>query len=276
VRVGADMDRTPKGRLIIHCGVQKTASTALHHFVQRNRALLAPHLDIRTPVKGSPTRDLGRLCALYSLDDRHEAALVDRIAALRDSLSGQGGPWLISHENIPGAMLGRAGVVTLYPALERILGLFEAHLAPFRPEYVVYTREMAAWKVSVHNQAVKSDGYGERLDTFLAETAACGDWAGLERRVAGLVGADRVHFLALEDETDRGRPGQQLLRLAGVPEETLAALEPLTGRRNESLNAGALEFLRQVNGLGLPRAARGPVAQLVRKNQALFVAEAAG
>lgn len=50
------------GRLIIHCGVQKTASTAFHHFLQRNHAALHPWLNFRTPEKGSPTRDLELPC----------------------------------------------------------------------------------------------------------------------------------------------------------------------------------------------------------------------
>jgi len=265
------MDRTPPGRLIIHCGVQKTASTALHHFVQRNRAQLAPHVEILTPVKGSLTRDLGRLCAQYSLNDTHEPALVAKIEELRDELLAQGGTCVISHENIPGAMPGRGGVVTLYPRIERILELFETHFAPFRPEYVFYTREMPAWKVSVHNQAVKSDGYPGRLESFLAETAECGGWDELQQRVERVIGADRVQFLALEDEPDRSRPGQQLLRLAGVPEDVMSGLVPLTGAHNESLNAGALEFLRLVNGLDLPRPSRRALAELVRKSQELFM-----
>lgn len=271
MRVGDDMGGTPPGRLIIHCGVQKTASTALHHFVQRNRARLAPHVTFLTPVKGSLTRDLGRLCAQFSLGEVPEAALAAKIAELRDSLPRDGRTCVISHENIPGAMPGRGGVVTLYPQMERILALFEEHFAPYRPDYVVYTRDMAAWKASVHNQAVKSDGYAKRLESFLAETADCGDWAALQQRVTRQIGADRVRFLALEDEADRSRPGQQLLRLAGVPTEVLADLEPLKGAPNESLNAGALEFLRLMNGLDLPRASRRVLAQLVRTSQELFM-----
>lgn len=261
------------GRLIIHCGVQKTASTAFHHFVKRNHDALAPWLEIRTPQKGSPTRDLGRVSALYSLDDQHEIELIARIAGLRDEVLQSGKTCLISHENIPGAMMGRGGVTTLYPEIGRILGLFDDHFAPLRPEYVFYIRDMDRWKASVHNQAVRSDNYQGSFDQFLTETAECGSWNSLQERVEAQVGAERCHFLTLEDETDPDRPGQQLLRLAGVPDSVLDELSPLTGRRNTSLNQGALEFLRLVNELQLPHATRNPVAQLIQARQDLFATD---
>ena len=261
------------GRLIIHCGVQKTASTAFHHFLGRNREVLAGYLDFRTPAKGSPTRALGRVSALYSLDDSHEVALIARLTGIRDEILGGDRTCLISHENIPGAMLGRDGVVTLYPAIDRILRLFDAQFAPLEPEYVFYTREMTRWKRSVHNQAVRTDGYTATYEQFLRDTQNCGDWSGLQKRVEAAVGPDRCHFFAIEDEPDRGRPGQQLLRLCGIPEEVLQRLEPVQGNRNPSLNAGALEFLRQVNDLDLTDRPRGAIADLVLRNQKLFVTE---
>ncbi|WP_146345923.1 hypothetical protein [Falsiphaeobacter marinintestinus] len=265
-----DTDRTAARRVIIHCGVQKTASTAFHHFVQKNRDALSAQLDIQTPVKGSLMRNLGRSAALYSLGDEPEASFTGLIDQMREALEQGSKPALLSHENLPGAMLGRDGVVTLYPKLEDILGLLDAHLAPFKTHYVFHTRDMAGWKNSVYNQAVRSDSYAETRETFLQQTADCGTWADLEARVAAQVGADRVTFLKVEDEPERDRPGQRLLRLCGVSEPVLASLNPVSGSRNESLSPGALEFLRRVNGAKLPRAERRKVAKLILDSEALF------
>lgn len=266
------MKQAEPGRLVIHMGVQKTGSTAFHHFAGKNRAALDPYLHILTPAKGTPARALGRLAGLCSLDAGHEAEFAAAARALRDEIAGLGKTCLISHENLPGAMLGRGGVVTLYPQIGALLAILDREFAPFRPEYVFYRREMPAWKVSVHNQAVKSDRYKKPLEHFLQETADCGTWEDLQARVEAAVGADRCTFFALEAEQDRSRPGAQLLQLAGVPGQVIAGLEPVAGNRNQSLNAGALEFLRRVNELDLPRDARRPVAQLVQSSQALFSA----
>lgn len=261
-------------RLIIHCGVQKTATTAFHHFMQRNRDALSARLDILTPERKSLTRALGRSAAQFSLDpgDETEQAFVSNICAVREHLLQSDGqdPVILSHENLPGAMLGRGGETELYPVLPRILRRLEKHLAPFRPHYVFYTREMDAWKRSVYNQAVKSDACAWTLQEFLEETKHCGTWQELESTVSYEIGADRVRFFRLQDEVEEHRPGTQLLRFAGLDDAEIAALEPLQRRPNQSLNAGALEFMRLLNASDLPRNARKPVVDLVVRNQPLF------
>jgi len=259
-------------RVTLHCGVQKTASTALHHFLAQNAAALAPHLTVRTPVQGTPAQRMGRAAIAFSLDPNPatEAALAALIRETRDEIGSGAAPVLISHENLPGAMLGNPGVTTLYPMLERILALLEENLAPWVPSFAFYTRDMAAWKTSVHNQAVKTDGYCAPLEGFLDETRACGSWSALAARIAAVLPPARHRFFALEDEPDRSRPGQQLLAFAGVPAEVRAGLGPLAGPVNQSLNAGALEFMRKLNQTGLSGPPRMKVMRTVMNNQALF------
>lgn len=266
-------DKQGDRRLIIHCGVQKTASTAFHHFVHRNWDALSDYLDMFMPEAKSPTRKLGRTSALYTLGENSEAELVAVIQRLRKDLSQGKRTMLVSHENLPGAMLGRSGVTTLYPEIERILTLLGQHFSPYQPEYVFYTRAMKDWKKSVYNQAVKSDKYNKSRDEFLTETHDCGSWDELRTRVSAVVGAERVRFFALEEEVDPSKPGQQLLKFAGVPEAVLATLHPVSGRRNQSLNAGALEFTRRLNELNLPRNARRSVVKMIQQGQSLFVSD---
>lgn len=267
------LENNGRRRLVIHCGVQKTASTAIHHFVHRNWNALSGSLDLFMPEAKSPTRKLGRTSALYSLGEKSEADLVAAASRLMADISKNDRTVLISHENLPGAMLGRSGVKTMYPKIERILTLLDQQFAPFQPEYVFYTREMNAWKNSVYNQAVKSDKYPGSRDEFLTETRDCGSWKELSERVTAIVGPDRCHFYALEDEVDPSKPGQQLLKFAGVSDAGLAKLDPISGRRNESLNAGALEFVRRLNALKLPRDARRSVVKMIQQSQSLFVSD---
>ena len=268
--------------LTLHLGVQKTASTAFHHFLHLNAAALAGKLTVRTPAPGFPTEFslLNQRAAIdYSLtpDAAHREKLAARIGELRDELVATGPvPILVSHENLPGAMPGNGGEVKLYPQIGAILGLLAEHLAPFAPRFVFYTREMHAWKGSVYNQAVKTDGYAGTRAAFEAETAACGTWDEMRARAEAAVGADSVTFFRLEDETDPMRPGQQLLAQAGLSAEEIAGLAPLSGRPNESLNPGALEFMRQINRAGLAPKPRTKVMRLVTQNQALFAPSLAG
>ncbi|MHA6263414.1 hypothetical protein ACXYMO_09440 [Arenibacterium sp. CAU 1754] len=258
-------------RVIVHCGAQKTGSTSFHHFVQNNGQALRGRVEVLTPVKGSATRELGRVSALYSLEpETHEAKLIAAIQAVRDQVLDVECTCIISHENIAGAMIGRSGVTTLYPALPKIIALLERHLAPIRPDYVIYTRDMQSWKPSVYNQAVKSDNYTRTRAEFLEETRDCGSWEQLRADLTARLGADRVRFFRLEDEPDSQRPGQQLLEFAGISGADIAVMAPLRGRLNQSLNPGALEFMRQMNGLGMARPARRQIAALIKENQQLF------
>lgn len=263
--------------LIIHMGVQKTGSTAFHNFVQRNRDALAAHLEIFTPTKGSSTRALGRAMRLFSLGSLPEAEARAEIARLRaELLAAPGtGPILLSHENLPGAMPGsgpEAGA-PLFAHLEQILALLCDGLAPFEPQFVFMTRDMASWKPSVYAQAVQSDGYAGSWETFVVETADCGGWDALAARAEAVLGAERLHLLRLEAESDRTRPGSQILRLCGVPQAVIAELAPLASAHNARPAAGAVEFLRSVNALNLPRETRADLARLVRERAALFAAD---
>lgn len=261
-------------RLIVHMGVQKTGSTSLHHFLQSNQAALDTRLQVLTPRRGSPTRDMGRAAALYTVDPSPETgrreAFIAAIEKVKAQIPETPGTTLISHENLPGAMLGRAGTVTLYPMLEEIVALMDAHFAPMGPEYVIYTRDMVAWKRSAHNQAVRSDGYPGDYETFLAETQEAGDWESLAARLHAAA-PGRAHVLQLEDEPSRRHPGSQLLRLAGLAPDDIAALKPQRASRNQSLNSGSLEFMRRINALGLRPKQRRSVAEIVEKNQGLFI-----
>lgn len=265
----------PRRRLILHCGVQKTGTTSLHHFLQRNQAALSGRLDILTPRRGTRMRDLGQAAQRFCLDPSasNESAFAVVVRTLRDAHLDGTTPLLLSHENLLGTMLGNSGRVTLYPRMEKILEVLDREFAPLRPEYVIYTREMTRWKDSVFGQAVKSDRYTGTLEDFRAQTASCGTWNDVKTRLEAAVGADRVRVFRLEDETDASRPGSQLLEAIGLSNAEIDSLDALTNHANRRLSAGALEFMRQINGLDLGRKARCQVVALVAANPGLFATE---
>lgn len=264
-------DRIALPRLILHIGVQKTASTAVQNFMGQNKSALAPWLTVFTPWRGTPAQLLGRRAIDYTFNPtpKAETALIAAIRDMRAVLDEQG-PCLISHENIVGAAPGSMGETRFYPHIGRIVALLDTHLAPHRPHYVYYSREMAGWKRSVHNQIVKTDGYAGTWDEYRALTDSITGWDDFDQRLRGAAGADRVTRLRLEDEPDTTRPGQLLLRAAGVPDAVLSTLRPLDSRRNESLNPGSLEFMRRVNAEGFAPGVRYRLGQLVAASQPLF------
>jgi hypothetical protein len=265
-------DTALQPRLILHIGVQKTASTSMQGFLAQNRKALASEVRVFTPWRETPAQLLGRRALDFSTDPspRTEANFVTAIGTMRAVLTKETGTCLISHENLVGAMPGAAGANGFYANIDRIIAVLDRELAPLRPHYVYYTRDMAAWKRSVHNQAIKTDGYVGRWTDFMAETAQITDWGDFDARLRAAAGPDRVTQLRLEDEVDPTRPGQQLLRLAGVTDRMLTRLKPMSERRNEGLNAGALEFMRRVNAEGFTPHIRYRLGLLIAQSQSLF------
>ncbi|MDN5567995.1 MAG: hypothetical protein L0G27_04475 [Paracoccus sp. (in: a-proteobacteria)] len=263
--------------LIVHIGVQKTGTTSLQRFLKRNADALSDRLIIRTPEEGTPMRPLGRAAIAASLGDSDDLrkALRTAFEDVLDTIPDGPQTVLISHENLAGAMPGNGGETQLYPALPRMLKVLNtvAQARGFDPYYVFYTRKMAAWKPSVWAQAVRTDGYAERREVFLETVSDLPGWGDLQRRLAKVLGKDRVTRLPLETETDPDRPGRQLLELAGLEPDRIDALPALKGRAMERLNGGSTEFLRQLNGLALNPHARDRVVDLVTRSQFLFTAD---
>lgn len=257
-------------RVIVHLGLQKTGTSSLQQYLRENKDRLSEYFGILTPEPDSAMRQAGRSAAHFSIDPAKEAAFRAVLQDLKNEIEEQASRvCLISNENLPGALPGREGTVGLYPEIESIVRIMEEVLAPHQLSYVLYTREMDAWKASVHNQIIRTDGYEKTLVEFLQETESCGPWEGLHKRLETAVGG-RLGIFRLEGEHDEHRPGSQLLTWAGVPKGVIASLRPIRTPYNTSVNANTLEFIRLVNKLGLPAGQRRKVAALAVEQRDLF------
>ena len=272
---GGDAAAAPPRRILIHLGVQKTGSTAFHHLLTRNAQVLAERLVLRTPHEGTPMRPLGRAAVAYALhpDKDTERKLTDAATLVREELPDDRRPVLISHENLAGAMPGNGGETRLFPALAVIVGVLDRVFKRIgRPEYVICTRNFDNWRPSVWAQAVRTDGYDGDFARFQAETRDLPGWDDLAVRLRAEVGGARLHVLAYEDQPDAARPWSQILALAGLQDDSIAALDPIATRPMARLPEGATEFLRRLNTLNLNPHPRDRVADLVARSAHLFAA----
>ena len=263
-------------RIIVHPGVHKTGSTAIQRHLQRNADLLAGRLIVRTPQEGTPMRPLGRAALAFSLSPSADTETALRVAFedVLETLPPGDVPAIVSHENLAGAMPGKGGETGLYPRLPRIARAILSAAGRNRVEFVCYVREMAEWRPSVWAQVVRTEGYPRGYRAFTEEIAGLPGWGDLQRRLTDAVGADRLIICATADETDRTRPGRQLLSHAGLSAAEIAALRPLEGPANERLSSSATEFVRRLNTLEIHPHARRLVSDLVARSQNLFAADA--
>lgn len=267
--------KSPARRLIVHLGVQKTGSTAIQHYLQKNEAALKPAIVIRTPREGTPMRPLGRAAVQFALspDEENKALFCVALDEVLAGLPQNDLPVLISHENLAGAMPGNGGETRLFPVLPDIAKMIRQRARGFQTDFVIYTRNMNAWKSSVWAQAVRSDGYTRSHDEFLDEVAVLPGWGNLMQRMVAAVGDKHVIRFNLKDETDRNHPARRLLLHAGLDAALIDRLEPVGGGSMQRLRPSATEFIRHINTLNINPYARGKVSDLVARNQTLFAAD---
>lgn len=259
-------------RLVIHMGVPKTGSTSFHHFVARNIRQLSRRLVVPCQLTGVATQPIGRAAIAYSLapDSETEGKLRKAFSEILTGLPQNDLPVLLTHENLAGALPGNGGEAYFFPMMPRIARVLVDEARGFDVRIAFYSRQMDKWLESVWGQVIRTDGYSGTYPQFLQMIAEIADWDDLSTRLSDAIGAGKVVRFASEDEKNLLRPGLQLLRLAGLSDGDLDAMEALDQPAMMRLNAGALEFLRQVNASGINPHARNKIANLVARHQPLF------
>jgi hypothetical protein len=134
---------------------------------------------------------------------------------------------------------------------------------------VAYDRAPEPWRESCRAQAVRWGGATEDAAAWAARFPDLGVPQAKFAAMAARFG-ERFHLVSLTDEVaEYGFAGARVLQLAGLSPAEIAALDT-AGDHNVSLSGAALEFMRAVNGLGLDKATRRRVANLVRDRRDLF------
>lgn len=260
-----------EGGVVFHLGVPKTGTTSIQKHLNANADILSPHLTVFTPKPGSELNRLVKSAVFYSLNPsaKAEQSLISEIKGFKDFVAAFEGPCLISHETLIGASPGRKHERGLFPAAAHIIGLIDQHFAAHKPRYIVYTRDIASWKRSVHAQAIKSDQYKAPLNTFLTETQAITGWDDFQDRLTAVLG-DRISFFEMETSLSEYAPAEALLRQIGVAPDLIAALRPAETRQNIQPLPSALEFIRHLNTVKMSHENRKRIVKIVKQNQSLF------
>jgi hypothetical protein len=247
-------------RVIWHLGFQKTATTSAQALLQVNADVLAPY--VRVLPKSPKTKALRMAAQDYVRTPSPDTNGTLR-AEVEALLCNADRPVIISDETLSGfdplPLHGDA-----FSALERLV----AALAEITPnaQFVFTTRAAADWTRSVYNQLVRQNRLAMRWEDWSQNVPRDTNWDEGHRRLRA-TGAD-VAFVSIEDEAAAGqRPGQCLLRAAGVPED-LPLHHPKP--QNTSLPDGALEFMRAINASRLPRDALKVVRRCVVQTQYAF------
>lgn len=256
-------------RMVWHLGFQKTGTTSFQEMNRLNDETLRWYMAVFQ--KRARTRGLceASLAWLENPKPIRRQRLDDelRLMATKARRWGQKAV-LISDENLIGwENFNETGHV--FDAAARLIAAIEETLPEEDHHFVFYTRDFDAWLASAYNQVVKFSFETRSWDEWLAAVPFEKDWQAHEASIRAAARAP-VEFRDMLEDGREGLPmGGRILALAGMER---AAIDGLARppRQNESLNPGALEFMRNLNGLEIPRLSHKMVRQVIFARPELF------
>lgn len=253
-----------------HCGFQKTGTTAFQDLLRINLPALSRHAEVFP--KRDHTKQLRKTAkkVLLTPGPAAEGRLRDAAQELLDQARAAGHRTvLISDENLLGTYIQDGQGDDIFGVAARVLPALEAAVAPARSEFYFVTRDFESWLKSAHNQEVKRRRCRLPLEAWRRDITLDPDWAVQAARLRAAV-ASPVHFFDMTEDTARGLvPGTRILEMIGIAPEAIAALTQ-PPRANESLTAGALKFMLEVNGSPLSDDDLRYIRAIVSRNPGCF------
>lgn len=253
-------------RVIVHAGFHKTGTSTAQTTLQRNRQLLAPHLQVilrpgmvaacEAARAFSERRDVLDM-ALF----RYELARLTETWEAADRR-----PVLLASEDLGGHMPGRRGLsgYDAVPALMRALAetLVEA-MPGAMVQFHFSTRAAAPWLASCYRQNLRTTRLTLDQATYARRFRASAALDAVVDAVAAAVAPCEVRRCALEACATRPLgPLAPLLDLVGLPETVRGALVPQPPA-NTALPQAVLDRFLALNRSGLDDAALRAAKRIV-------------
>lgn len=242
-------------RILVHPGFHKTGTSSAQHLLWKNRARLAPEVDI---FQLRHLREVARLCALYARS-HNPLSLLDMVEALdtvfADLPENSPRHILISCEGLAGHLPGWPGVTDYGAApltVSTLIGYLAERFPGHRPEIVLTTRNADAWLESAWKHHLIGHRLVEVWPDFAGRLAQAADLAAAAESISQAVGPVPVAMLPLETAARHPLgPGGALLDHLPLSEEVRAALVPV-GHGNRGPDSALAAELLRLNRSDLP------------------------
>ena len=217
--------------LVIHAGFHKTGTSSLQQTLKANRTALKRHCNLLLKPR---LKDILHATRGYSTwrDPLTRAKMVHRADTfLAEQLAYRHRGLILSAEELAGHMPGRDAICDYSAALILLPELVAAFHRRYRaPDlHVVFTtRSAQSWLTSAYWEHVKSSSMTLSQDEFTTRFAPAARFDALLDDLAAKIAPIPLHRIPLEDwaNTPLGL-AEPVLRLQGVPDDTLQTLAPI-------------------------------------------------
>ncbi|PYC49063.1 hypothetical protein DI396_03110 [Litorivita pollutaquae] len=237
-------------RMVLHCGFHKTGTTSVQKMLDRDRALLAPQMQIALKAEIRAAALAARDWSATRNPAKMSAYIYD-LALFFESLDPDDPrPLCLSCEDLCGFMPGRRHLTDYRAAAELLPALCEVIQEVLPASDITFyfsTRAPEPWVKSCYAQHLRASGLRDDFPTYRAQYLPHADLDADIARIAKAVAPHRVAWSALEDMTGRLGPLDPLLDLVAISTELRAKIAPLPPANtalDEDVKAALLEINR--------------------------------
>lgn len=257
-------------RVILHVGLPKTGTSAFQDALELNRdAVEAADISFTTKADvGKPFRESVRDIVRHGAN-RWRLSRLDRAArGIRDWVDHQPhSVALITDENLLGWRVRDMYRMRFAQGPQQAMDALTRAFDGYDLQWVLYRRDARAHMKSSYRYVVKLRGV---TDSFEDWARGIGTPEALEQLVkdAATAFGPAGHLFDMETEMVAARPwGAPILSLAGMSEAQINALIPAP-RTNKGLPDDLLDYVRDINAIGLNKAQRLQAVDVVLRMHA--------
>jgi hypothetical protein len=209
--------------ILLHPGFHRTGTSSMQHFLWRNHAVLAPHLELMMLRHLKPVvRQAAHIATTHNpLDLLEMTELLD--AAFDARALPDGTNLLISCEGLCGHMPGRIAVDDYAAApmlVQYIAGYLTERFPNARVRVIFSTRDADDWLRSVYRYQLRSTRLTLDEADFVAKYRPAADLDAVLSDIAASLAPIEVSFIPFDEAIAAPQgPGAALLRQCAIPED---------------------------------------------------------
>jgi len=238
-------------KIIWHLGFRKTGTTSVQYLLGHLPLADYPNLLVSSRDHLTQNWRILLVAATRAKKRPNLAKLRTEMSSVATLLRGVTAQTiLISDENLFAFSLYAKDGSHFFDWAADILPLIETEFADFENVFVAYTRPLDSWLKSSYSQEVKRGRTWRSYDNWRKQVPKGCNWTDGLAAIRAVIRAPLV-LLTQETALEGGRPlGAQLLELAGVSPDAIAAIGPAP-HLNQSLSPARMRLLRVLNFFGL-------------------------
>lgn len=257
-------------RVILHVGLPKTGTSAFQDALELNRdAVEAADISFTTKVEvGKAFRERVRDIVRHGAN-RWRLSRLDRAAMdIRDWVDRQPhSVALITDENLLGWRVRDMYRMTFQDGPQQAMNALHGAFEGYDLQWVLYRRDAMSHMRSSYRYVVKLRGVADNFEDWSRQI---GTPEALNKLVddAAKAFGEAGHVFDMEAEKTSGHAwGAPILSLAGMSDEEISKLTPAP-RTNKGMPDELLDYVRQINAIGLDKPERLKAVEVVLRMHA--------